>query len=326
MMAAIEGLTEAQNACLANVEIGNLVLIHQIRSVRDHDGDENNQDSEDEDENDGEDSEEESDEDDDEHSHSDEGDSDSESEIESGAVTPRPLGAHGPNVGIVDSDHAEHIEDVGRTPIFGYHELKTENGDQPSGDDTEHHHVTVYLVVKIAKGANGTVNDLSLVPLKYSAHADASVAAFQLFGKQCSPGFYTGGTVDQSSISDKEFVNVRELPGGKSLRFTISPQGDYVRSVIFDNECPACDEGWLRSITQLEGMVKDYTIPSSLTNEAAVCPSCIGIDLMKEHQDLRAELEAFSRVSDFGAIVAFHGRLANRRRELGYEFYQFDER
>jgi hypothetical protein len=47
---------------------------------------------------------------------------------------------------------------------------------------------------------------------------------------------------------------------------------------------------------------------------------------MKEHQNLRAELEAFSRISDFGAIVAFHGRLAARRRELDYEFEQFDER
>jgi hypothetical protein len=208
--------------------------------------------------------------------------------------------------------------------VIEYRKLRaTRDGDH---DDTEEYLITVYLVVKVAKNAKRAVKDLALVPLKYSAKAATHPGTFQLYGNQCVPSLYTGGTAGQSSQSEKEFNSIRDLPGGETLEFTVSPQGDLVRSVVLEDECPACNDGWLNCITELDGMVKDYTIPSSLPNEPTICPSCIGIELMKEHQDLRAELEAFSRISDFGAIVAFHGRLAARRRELGYEFEQFDER
>lgn len=307
-MAAIKGFTEAQNACLAQVEVGNLILIDQI--IEESDDEENDSDSDGENESD-DDSNEDGDEE--EQPDSDE-DSSSESDSESAG----------------DTEHAEHIEDVSRADsaapdIIEYRTLRAAKGS--NRDDTAKHLITVYLVVKVTRFAKGAVKDLSLVPLKYSDKAGVSPGTFQLYGTQCVPSFYTGGTADKTSQLEKEFISIRDLPGGDSLRFTASPQGDLVRNVVLEGECPACDgEGWLDCITQLEGMVKDYTIPSSLPNEPTVCPSCISIELMKEHQDLRAELEAFSRISDFGAIVAFHGRLASRRRELDYEFYQFDER
>jgi len=308
-MAAIKGFTEAQNACLAQVEVGNLILIDQTTESSDDEESDSDPDGENESEDDSN-----EDGDDEEQPNSDDEDSGSESDPESGA----------------DTEHAEHIEDVSRVDsaspdIIEYRTLKAAKGSDHN--DTEEHLITVYLVVKATKNAKGAVKDLSLVPLKYSNKADVSAGTFQLYGRQCVPSFYTGGTADKTSQLEKEFISIRELPGGESLRFTASPQGDHVRNVVLEGECPACDgEGWLDCITQLEGMVKDYTIPSSLPNEPTVCPSCIGIELMKEHQDLRAELEAFSRISDFGAVVAFHGRLAARRRELDYEFYQFDER
>lgn len=308
-MAAIKGFTEAQNACLAHVEVGNLILVDQI--IEESDDEENDSDSDGQNESDGDSNE---DNDEEEQPDSDDGDSSSESDPESGA----------------DTEHAEHIEDVSRVDsaapdIIEYRTLRAAKGSKH--DDTEEHLVTVYLVVKVTKNAKGVVKDLSLVPLKYSDKADVSPGTFQLYGIQCVPSFYTGGTADKTSQLEKEFISIRDLPGGETLKFTASPQGDHVRNVVLEGECPACHgEGWLDCITQLEGMVKDYTIPSSLPNEPTVCPSCISIELMKEHQDLRAELEAFSRISDFGAIVAFHGRLAARRRELDYEFYQFDER
>jgi hypothetical protein len=310
-MAAIKGFTEAQNAALAQVEVGNLILVNQEIEQSD---DEDNSDSEDENESedgsDEDEGEEEEEEDDDENSSS-------ESESESGTVDVQDN--HTVNV---DTDHAEHIEDI--TDFIEYRKLRA--AKDSDDDNTEEHLVTVYLVVKVAKNAKKAIKDLSIVPLKYSAKADIHPGTFQLYGKQCVPSLYTGGTAGQSSQSEKEFISTRDLPGGETLEFTVSPQGDLVRSVVLEDECPACDGGWLDSITELAGMVKDYSIPSSLPNEPTVCPSCIGIELMKEHQDLRAELEAFSRISDFGAIIAFHGRLAARRLELGYEFEQFDER
>ena len=308
-MAAIKGFTEAQNACLAQVEVGNLILIDQI--IEESDDEEKDSDSDGENESDDASNE---DSDEEEQPNSDDEDNSPESDTESGG----------------DTEHAEHIEDVSRPDptapdMIEYRTLRPVKGS--NYDDTEEHLITVYLVVKIAKTTKGAVKDLSLVPLKYSNKADVSPGTFQLYGTQCVPSFYTGGTADEKSQLEKEFISIRDLPGGESLRFTASPQGDHVRNVVLEGVCPACDgEGWLDCITQLEGMVKDYTIPSSLLNEPTVCPSCISIELMKEHQDLRAELEAFSRISDFGAIVAFHGRLAARRRELDYEFYQFDER
>jgi hypothetical protein len=312
-MAAIKGFTEAQNASLARVEVGNLILVDQEIEQSD-DGSKSDSDGENE-------SDDGSDEDDgeEEKERSDDENSSSEGESESDVVTPRA----------VETDHAEDIEEVSRvdstyTDIIEYRKLRaTKDGDH---DDTEEHLITVYLVVKVAKNANRAIKDLALVPLKYSAKADTRPGTFQLYGKQCVPSLYTGGTAGQSSQSEKEFISIRDLPGGETLEFTVSPQGDLVRSVVLGDECPAYDDGSLDGITELDGMVKDYTIPSSLPNEPTICPSCIGIELMKEHQDLRAELEAFSRISDFGAIVAFHGRLAARRRELDYEFEQFDER
>lgn len=325
-MAAIKGFTEAQNASLANAEVGNLILIHQIteQSANEDDSSSDDDNEDDDGSNEGD--------DDDEHSDSDDEESGSESESESGAVTPRAVGSQDDHAENVDTEHAEHIEDVSRVDsasafVTGYRALRNvDGGNKGDQSDTKHHPVTVYLLIKVAKNAKGAINDLSLVPLRYSAQADTSPGTFQIYGKQCVPSFYTGGTAGQASQSEEEFISIHDLPGGETLRFTVSPQGDLVRSVVFDDECPACDEGWLDCITQLAGMVKDYTIITTKINEPAVCPSCIGIDLMKEHQTLRAELENFNHVSDFGAIHAFHGRLATRRRELDYEFYQFDER
>lgn len=85
-----------------------------------------------------------------------------------------------------------------------------------------------------------------------------------------------------------------------------------------------CQDGWLASIADLQAVATDYTVPTSLPHEP-VCPTCIGADLMKEHQSLRAEVEAFTFV-DLGRVVEFTGRLNVRRTALGYEFKQLDER
>lgn len=286
-MAAIKGFTEAQNASLARVEVGNLILVDQEVEQSDEENDSNSEGDNESDDGSNEDGDEEEEED------SDDEDSNSESESESGAVTPQAIGAQDSHPVSVGTDHAEHIEDVSRLvaaspdDIIEYRTLRA--AKDSDHDDTEEHLITVYLVVKVTKNVKGAIKDLSLVPLKYSSKADVSPGTFQLYGKQCVPSFYTGGTTAQSSQLGKEFISIRDLPGGETLELTVSPEGDLVRSVVLEDECPACDDGWLDCITQLDGMVKDYTIPSSLPNEPTVCPSCIGIELMNEHQDLRAD-------------------------------------
>lgn len=315
-MAAIKGLTDDQNASLASVEVGDLVLVHQIitRTRAESDSDSDSNDDNDDSDDDEDDSSSENEDEDDESSDSEDQSSDSDS------ATPRPAE--------VATDHAEHIEDMDRpnaTSInnIAYRGLRTDATDRSSETDLP---VTVYLILAVAKSSKGTIKDISLATLRYGMQADADVASFHLYGKECVASSRASHLADTSSHFDQS-TKICDLPGGETLRFTVSPSGDIVRRIVMNHECPAgCDQGWLPCITQLSGMVKDYSIPSSQTNEPAVCPSCIGIDLMKEHQDLRAELEAFLRVSDIGIILTFHSRLMVRRRELGYDFEQFDER
>jgi hypothetical protein len=328
-MAAFEGFTKEQNDSLATVEVGNLILIKQMvpHSHPDtdevSDDDDSNEDSDEDDDEDG-------DEDGEEDSDGDESgaeNSGSESEVDSGAVTPRANEAAVTPDQAIARFHAAIDAGSASTGIAGPFTLMTIQDGHVVHADERNRPLTVYLVVKIAKGAKGAIQDLSLVPLKYSTQAGTSAGTFHLYGKECVPSFFSAGKVDQPSQVGDEYISIHDLPSPDTLVFNVSPDGDTVREAVFSGECLACDgEGWVRCITQLSGMVKDYTIPSSEVNEAAVCPSCIGIDLMKEHQDLRAELEAFYRVSDFGATHQFQGRLNVRRRELGYEFEQFDER
>jgi hypothetical protein len=324
-MAAIEGFSKEQNDSLATVEVGNLVLIDQLVPDSYLDNDEDSDDDSDEDS--GEDGEEDSDEDSDDDGVENSGSESEESEVESGAVTPRADQVPVTTSQAIDRFHAARDAGSASTGIAGPFTLMTVHDGHVMRGDERNRPPTVYLIVKVAKGAKGIIQDLSLVPLKYSTQAGTSAGTYHLYGKECVPSFFSAGKVDQPSQVGDEYISIRDLPSLDSLVFNVSPDGDTVREAVLNGECLACDgKGWVPCITQLSGMVKDYTIPTSEVNEAAVCPSCIGIDLMKEHQDLRAELEAFHRVSDFGAIHQFQGRLNFRRRELHYDFEQFDER
>jgi hypothetical protein len=329
-MAAIEGFSKEQNDTLATVEVGNLILINQLVPASYLDNDEDSDDDSDEDgEEDGEeDSHEDSEENSEEDSDNDGAESSgSESEVESGAVTSGVDQVLDTPSQAIDRFHAARDAGLASTGIAGPFTLMTIQDGHVVKSDERNRPLTVYLVVKVAKGAKGIIEDLSLVPLKYSTQAGTSAGTFHLYGKECVPSFFSAGKVDQPSQVGDEYISILDLPSVDSLVFNVSPDGDDVRRAVLNGECLACDgEGWVPCITQLSGMVKDYTIPTSEINEAAVCPSCIGINLMKEHQDLRAELEAFHRVSDFGAIHQFQGRLNTRRRVLHYDFEQFDER
>ena len=99
---------------------------------------------------------------------------------------------------------------------------------------------------------------------------------------------------------------------------------DKVRKWMYVS-CPArCEDGWLRTIEELNRLFRSYVSPA-FVDHAIVCPVCIGTELMKMQQDLRHQLDATSYV-DMEDAMAFETKLNVRRRHLGYEFEQFDER
>lgn len=281
---------------------------------------------------------EEEEDDDDDHQHSDSGEEDSDSASEHGSDSATLRSPDTQVVSNVDSGnisgqhHAEHVEDVSQTASEAAEEqTQGTEGEQHATDDLPIFPLTLFLVSNVVKDSSGSLQDLRLTPLAYTVKPDATIFSFQLYGNQFVanvPTAYASKKDSMTSLnSDKLSTSILDLPTLRYLLFAIPPDADYIRRTQFRGRCPAnCHSGWLSSITQLHGMVKDYTVPSALPNEPAVCPACIGIDLMKAHQDLRAELETFSHIADMGRIVEFYFNLAPRRAELGYEFNQFDER
>lgn len=180
----------------------------------------------------------------------------------------------------------------------------------------------MYMVQDIYKDTTtGEIKDIRLLELEYDAYPSGEDHSFQILDYQCKINIADG--VDQLTSGIGELVAEYEHP----LHFLPSPDITVVTQAFFQSKCPmACNNGWLPSIGKLHGMIADYTVPSNNANERAVCPCCITIALMKEHQNLRHELEEYSLVRNFTSIVDFHSRLQPRRRAMGYHFEQFDER
>ncbi|KAM0716257.1 hypothetical protein Q7P37_007702 [Cladosporium fusiforme] len=242
---------------------------------------------------------------------------------------------------LVNEEHALHIENVddANEPSANDDQEANEARDQSDGSDLAYYPPTMFVVCKVVKNSEGEVEKICTVSVDYSAHPSAQDddGTYQLYGKQCVANMSTAHlsklaaeaakSAEVSHSSDSEAANPRSLMRrSANTIYTARPDADEVRRILFNYDCPVnCNDGWL-SIDKLRGMVKDYTVPTAATNVAAVCPSCIGIDIMKEHQQLRADLEAFQHVGNFTSIIDFYARLNPRRRELEYDFNQFDER
>lgn len=183
----------------------------------------------------------------------------------------------------------------------------------------------LYVVCKVQKDDAGSINDIALVALKYDEYPDNDDAksTYQLYGNRVKHNMTL--EIYQKTAVDS-VVDITNAVPGKTWDIYVRPTGDEVRRMLHYGSCPAqaCDEGYIDSIGELKAMLPTYTVPSTLPHRP-LCPSCIGKTLTKQHQNLRADLEAFLQV-DFGQLVEFYGRLNPRRTALGYEFRQFDER
>lgn len=347
-MASIQGFTEAQNAALANASVGSLILLYHPPLVYrptpanedglEVDGESEGDEEDEEDEEDEDDEDEEcEDEDDDEDDGGDgevtsqEAESTHQTSPQSGSVRPTIESATRATLDLVDIDHAEHIEYVDLSEPVA-------NGNIEDGSnhraDLLTAACTISVVTQVTKDLSGTITDLHVVGLEYKSRPVDEISSYQLYGNQCSATMPSKPAntaseefADYTNHISREELRLSIFPDMPDTIFTVDPAAEVVRDYLHGGVCPAdCDEGYLASIDQLHGMVKDYTVPTSKTDVRAICPSCIGIDLMKEHQSLRVELENFLQVASFESVLDFYGRLAPRRQQLGYEYEQFDER
>jgi hypothetical protein len=189
-------------------------------------------------------------------------------------------------------------------------------------------------VTHVIKDFSGTITDIHILGLEYKARPDQTTRSYQLYGSQCVANLPSGPITPSSGFAagheSKLYtrgIRLSLFQNMPEMSFTVAPTGDRVREHLHRGVCPAgCNQGFLASIDELHGMVKDYTVPTSKTDTRAVCPVCVSVDLMKEHQVFLAELENFLQVADFDSLLDFHGRLAPRRAQLGYGYEQFDER
>lgn len=232
-----------------------------------------------------------------------------------------------------ESDHAEHIEDVdvAEQSANDDQDGASNASDQSQQSEPTSYPPTMFLVCEVTKDSEGEIKTIILVAVDYSITPDPQCKddSYQLYGKQCVANTSTARLSELVSTATKPNDQATPSNFGRpgDFTYTARPTADEIRRLLFNSTCPAsCDSGWLSSITALQGMVKNYTIPTTTPNVPAICPSCVGIDLMKEHQQLRAELEAFHRVANFSSIIEFYTRLNPRRRQLGYAYNQFDER
>jgi hypothetical protein len=334
-MASIEGLTDAQNAALADVSVGSLIMLyHPCHDMLESDSESEDEDDEDDDEDDGEDDEEDEDRDEDEDGDEDEGEGEGEGEGEDeDEDEPVPRSARSTDEttrrmaqNLLDADHTEHIEDVSLSSV-----ADGNNGDPPS--DLIAITRNVSLVTGVTKDPNGLITDINVLGLEYQARPDDVTRSYQLYGNHCVanlPLNSAAPVLEFSHYVSEFYKNGLPLSVFQVMpeqTFTVAPTGDQVRRILHGGVCLAgCDEGLLASVDELYGLVKDYTVPTSNPDMRAVCPACVGIGLMKEHQGFRTEIENFLQVNDLVAVLDFYGRLNPRRTQLGYHFEQFDER
>ena len=329
-MASIKGLTKAQNVALANVTAGTLILLHQPPPTY-HPAHVSESESEDDKDSEGDEGDEgdEEDEDDDEDEGGDgevafQGFEPAHQDVPEPASTgPAIVPVARTTINLTDVDRAQHIEDAS---LFQPVASGSAEYDQHTRRvlRTVAHSVT--MVTRVTKDLDGRITEVYIIFLEYSAQPDDSTRSYQLYGNQCVANMPEPAAGSAPSTSTVE-CPVSIFDNMPEVAFTVTPDAGHIRATLHDGACPAgCDEGFLASIDELHGMVKDYTVPTSKTDVHAICPACVGTDLMKEHQALRAELENFLQVASFESVLEFYSRLAPRRQALGYAFEQFDER
>ncbi|KAK4561554.1 hypothetical protein LTR86_004233 [Recurvomyces mirabilis] len=200
----------------------------------------------------------------------------------------------------------------------------------------------VFYVKELAEDTTGAIKDLVLVQCSFAPDptTPSTGGRFTTYGDEIVylPLDNAAGPEEENDdggnalAPEHEPIMLQDLAQDFDLStYTISlnPPASFMRSKTGHGhgQCWAnCNEGWLHCLSCLSSI-----LPASIYSTAATqphrpaCPACMGLNLLKEQQALRVQLEAFLTV-DFGATVEFLGRFNVHAQSIGYDFWQYDER
>ncbi|KAK3068973.1 hypothetical protein LTR53_013051 [Teratosphaeriaceae sp. CCFEE 6253] len=192
--------------------------------------------------------------------------------------------------------------------------------------------ITLLFVHHLAYGLDNAIEEMDVIEMDYAPHPDQAGApthTYQLLGNAVS---HSQTHTDQCQCEQTRSVaQIDEDYKLSSYTIELNPSGDSVRNEVALRlgayHCPVnCDYGFLYDLGDLPRVLKStvYTTPVTLPH-SPLCPVCMGLDLLVEQQNLKLALENNSWV-EIEKIVEHLGRVNPRRRALGYEVCQFDER
>lgn len=321
MVAAISGLTAAQNAALAAVEVGDLIFVQKAITYEDDDEDEEDEEAEDEHD--------EIEDDDDDEGESEAGnDDESEQDDENG-------GRSSENGEEATGLEAESDEEEG-DPSAASSDAQGTTSTADTSTIESHFTPAMYVATAVTKNDEDIITDLQVASIPYSANVgdERGHRTYQIYANQC----VTHHDNDCEECEDSQ--SITDVANADTFTFQVKPNGDQIRRFIATNprtRCISkCNDGWLDNISSLPELIKDYDspfiagppLPGFL--QRPVCPVCVGVPLLDEQQAVILSLMAIgpgNATQLFGDIVEFHGHLNQRRRtQLRYSFKQFDER
>jgi len=192
----------------------------------------------------------------------------------------------------------------------------------------------IYVVTKIEKTKDGaTITDLELVDLEYHADPSENCHSYQIYGSEINYDVASSKCAhvfdDQSCKLSAKMTIVASSMEFKTHPPKLNPHPDTIRylNTPYLDTCPIrCDDGWLQSRGQIANYVDPIVYGTNVTLEhKPICPVCMGLPLLKRQQSLLKQLEIYSTVG-FDDTFSFTVGLNERRRVLGYGFYQYDGR
>jgi hypothetical protein len=312
-MASIPGLTDAQNAELEYVDIGDLIFIeaqpiyHSSDDESDENGNESDENGDDSDEN---------------------GNESDDSENRSIAENSDEQGEED-EVDEVDEDEEEDMEQSDPRSS----EYSMDSSHTSGSEDNLPHLPAMFLVISMRKAGDGRITDLRLSRLRFSSKTDSNPSAhvYHIEGEGCATYH------DRNCAECKQTISINQIVRGEGYHFIVDPSGDHVRHSVATNASQTCIHectwGWLDSVTTLRGMMEDYDLPL-LTYGVEdipdvllepVCPVCVGPEYTQDQQTLQLQLLQTQNIGMM-EVVDFLARLNSRRADLGYPFRQLDER
>ncbi|GAB7360247.1 hypothetical protein MBLNU230_g8007t1 [Neophaeotheca triangularis] len=228
-----------------------------------------------------------------------------------------------------DEDQYEDEEQYGEEEQYNYEEQY---------DYEELPQASVYIVTAVYEDMQGKAENIKLMPLEYRSEPMEPTPSYQLYGELVSFD-HCHLTADEDRVAiftnvlpfaiESSDVSLGEIVENCILH--LEPAASTIRNLLHNGFCPAeCRAGRLYNTTTLKQMVSSYESPAVLEHEP-VCPCCMGLDLMKEEENLRARAanstvtieEVVDFMGRFNIVAQQHGYYTTERldeREWGFDF------